>query len=62
MIPVTHVFEGMRAALAGRTDLAPTLAIAFCLNLLWILVAGLTMARVLRVARERGLITKVVTQ
>lgn len=62
LMPVSHVFEGMRAALTGSTDLGPGLALAFGLNLLWIVAAGLTLERVLTVARKKGLITKVGTQ
>lgn len=62
LMPVSHVFEGMRAALAGHTDLGPDLAVGTGLNLLWICAAGLTLERVLRVARSKGLITKVGTQ
>lgn len=62
LMPVSHVFEGMRAALAGRTDLEESLAWAFGLNLLWIVAAGVTLERVLAVARSKGLITRVGTQ
>jgi len=62
LMPVSHVFEGMRAALAGETDLGGELGVAFGLNVVWLGVAGWTMDRVLRVARRRGLITKVGTQ
>lgn len=62
LMPVSHVFEGMRAALSGRTDLGPGLALAFGLNVLWIIAAGVILQKVLTVARSKGLITKVGTQ
>ena len=52
-LPATHVFEGMRAALAGtiRWD---HLAAAFGLNLFWIAAAALLFANQFRAARVRG--------
>lgn len=61
-LPSTHVFEAMRHALAGETHLGQGLGVAFLLNLVWLGFAALTMDRVLRTAREKGLLTKVATQ
>jgi ABC-2 type transport system permease protein len=61
-LPPTHVFEAMRGALAGETRLGQGLGTAFGLNLLWMGAAAVLMHRVLGVARERGLLTKVATQ
>jgi hypothetical protein len=38
------------------------LVLAFGLNLLWLGIASLVMHRVLGIAREKGLLTKVATQ
>jgi len=52
-LPAAHVFEGMRAALAGvvRWD---HLAAAAGLNVLWLLVAAWLFARQFRAARTKG--------
>ncbi|RFC44580.1 MAG: ABC-2 type transport system permease protein [Verrucomicrobia bacterium] len=61
-LPSTHVFEAMRHAMAGNAPIAQGLVLAFGLNLLWLGIASLVMHRVLGIARERGLLTKVATQ
>jgi len=61
-LPSTHVFEAMRFALAGETKLGQGLAIAFLLNLVWLGFAAWMMDRVLKIARDKGLLTKVATQ
>ncbi len=53
-LPSAHVFEGMRAMLAGGAVPWGQLAWAGGLNLLWIGAAGLVFARQFRIARVRG--------
>jgi len=53
-LPAAHVFEGMRAAIAGETILWGHLAAAAGLNLGWMAAAGLLFARQFRAARIRG--------
>ncbi|MEO0446382.1 MAG: ABC transporter permease [Verrucomicrobiota bacterium] len=60
--PVTHVFEAMRAALSGEVHLWQGLGLAFLLNFFWLLLAGAMLFRVLRISREKGLLTKIGTQ
>lgn len=52
-LPASHVFEGMRAALAGRTAWHE-LAAASLLNVAWTAVAAATLTAALRGARQRG--------
>ncbi len=54
MLPASHVFEGMRAALAGHGILWGELGWASGLNLLWLGAATLLFARQFQAARERG--------
>ncbi len=61
-IPVSHVFEGMRDVLAGKSGIGSRLIWAYALNLVWLAISGLVMVRVLKTARERGLLVKVATQ
>jgi len=61
-IPATPVFEGMRKVLQTGQASASLLALAFALNALYLLMAGLLFARVLHVVRTRGLLTKFATQ
>jgi len=61
-IPATPVFEGMRQVLQTGQASASLLALAFALNALYLLMAGLLFARVLHVVRTRGLLTKFATQ
>lgn len=59
LLPPCHVFEGMRAALAGHGLDWPALARATLLNLLYLGASGGLFARTLAQARERGLLVKV---
>ncbi len=52
-LPAAHVFEGMRAVLAGTVAWSH-LGWAVGLNVVWILAAGLLFARQFRAARVRG--------
>ncbi len=54
IVPASHVFEGMRAALlTGRTDWAE-LGWAVAMNLVWLLGATLIFRQQFQVARTRG--------
>jgi ABC-2 type transport system permease protein len=54
LLPSTHVFEGMRAALATGVVRWDHLGAAFGLNMVWMAVAILLFARQFRLARESG--------
>jgi ABC-2 type transport system permease protein len=53
-LPSSHVFEGMRAALAGGATPWGELGWALLLNVLWMAASCLLFARQFGVARERG--------
>ena len=57
-LPPAHVFEGMRSVLSGKAFDWHQLAIAFGLNVLYLILAGLLFARTLASAREKGLLVK----
>ncbi len=59
VIPASHVFEGMRAALLTGAVRWDQLAVAFVLNLVWTALAGLLFARQFRQARLRGALLSV---
>jgi len=58
-LPTTHVFEGMRAVLAGSVFPAGHLAWAFGLNLLFMGAAVWIFIAIFGVARRRGLLLTV---
>jgi len=58
-LPSTHVFEGMRAVLAGGAFPAGELAWAFALNALLLAAAVVIFVGIFRVARRRGLLLSV---
>ncbi len=58
VLPPSHVFEGMRAALATGAMPAKPLITASLLNLAYIILSGWLFARMLATARERGLLVK----
>jgi ABC-2 type transport system permease protein len=60
-LPCTHVFEGMRAVLAGRGFLWDHFWWSIGLNIIFLALAGLFYARVLRTVRQRGLLSKFAT-
>lgn len=60
-LPATHVFEGMRAVLAGQSMPWGHFNAALGLNLLWGLAAGWFFAANLRHVRKTGLLVKVAT-
>lgn len=61
-LPCTHVFEGMRTVLEkGRPEWSELLW-ATVLNVVLLALAGWLFVYVMKVARERGLITKFATQ
>jgi ABC-2 type transport system permease protein len=53
-IPASHVFEGMRAILTQHAVHWDQLAVAFALNAVWMLLAGLLFAWQFRQARVHG--------
>jgi ABC-2 type transport system permease protein len=61
-IPATHVFEGMRAVLAGKGVSAGNLIAAFGLNLVYLMAAGWFFHHMYEVARRKGLLAKLGTQ
>lgn len=58
-LPTTHVFEGMRAVLAGGGFPAAQLAWAAGLNVLYLALAALLFVAIFRVARRRGLLLNI---
>ncbi|MDE2006653.1 MAG: ABC transporter permease [Rhodospirillales bacterium] len=54
LVPASHVFEGMRAALLHGVIRWDQLGLAFALNALWIAGAAVLFARQFREARRRG--------
>jgi ABC-2 type transport system permease protein len=58
-MPATHVFEGMRAALKGQPLDPNQLALAFGLNLLYMIGSALLFRHMFNVARQRGLLAKI---
>ncbi len=62
LFPSTHVFEGMRAVLkTGHPDWS-SMFLAFGLNLVFLLGAGLYFGWMLARVKKRGLLTRVATQ
>jgi ABC-2 type transport system permease protein len=61
-IPATHVFEGMRAVLAGKGISASHLLAAFGLNILYLIAAAWFFQFMFQKAREKGLLAKLGTQ
>ena len=57
-MPPAHIFEGMRAVLAGDGLDPARLLAATGLNLLYLLLAGALFSAMLRLAKERGLLVK----
>lgn len=62
ILPCTHVFEGMRAVLAGNAAPWGLVRSAFLLNLAWGALAAWFFAANLRHVRKTGLLVKVATQ
>ena len=58
-LPTTHVFEGMRAVLAGGAFQAAHLAWAFALNAILLAAAVAIFVGIFRIARRRGLLLSV---
>ena len=54
IVPASHVFEGMRAALLHGTVRWDQLGAAFALNAVWMAAAALLIAHQFREARRRG--------
>lgn len=62
LIPCSHVFEGMRDALQSGTVSWTSLGLSTGLNMLYLALAGMLFVRVMKTAREKGLLTKFVAQ
>jgi ABC-2 type transport system permease protein len=62
VIPATHVFEGMRAVLAGKGISAGHLLAAFGLNAVYLAAAAWFFRFMFHKAREKGLLAKLGTQ
>lgn len=57
-LPPAHIFEGMRSVIAtGHADVS-SLLVACGLNVIYMALAALLFARMLGIARERGLLVK----
>lgn len=61
-LPPAYIFEGMREALNGNSIASSQLLAATGLNLLYLALAGVLFVHVMRIARERGLLTKFSSQ
>lgn len=61
-LPCTHVFEGMRAVLAGKPVPWDGVLFALGLNLIWGGIAAYFFAKNLRHVRKTGLLVKIATQ
>ena len=61
-LPCAYIFEGMRSALKGDPFSGTDLMWATGLNLIYLAAGGLLFAKVMRIARERGLLTKFAAQ
>ena len=61
-LPVTHIFEGMRAVMKTGTMSWSPLCWALALNLVYLALAGGLFAWILNLTRKRGLLTKFSTQ
>jgi ABC-2 type transport system permease protein len=57
-IPATYVFEGMRQVLRGEPMSYYQLVMAFALNIVYLLLAGLFFNHMFNQAREKGLLAK----
>jgi len=60
-VPASHVFENMRAVLAGRTPDAGGLLVAAALDLAYVTAALVFLGYALRHARRRGLLSRLGT-
>jgi ABC-2 type transport system permease protein len=58
LLPPSYVFEGMRAVVAGQPVSSSTLAVAFALSLVYIVLAGWIFERVFRFTVKTGLIAR----
>jgi ABC-2 type transport system permease protein len=58
VLPPSHVFEGMRAALATGAMPARPLVMATALNVVYLALSGWLFSHTLATARERGLLVK----
>lgn len=60
-LPSAHTFEAMRHVIAGHTPTLSMLLTPFGLCALWLTAASLYFAHTLRICRDKGLITRMVT-
>jgi len=61
-LPCSYVFEGMREVLKSGSVSMNSLVLATGLNLIYLALAGVLFVRVMKVAREKGLLTKFASQ
>jgi ABC-2 type transport system permease protein len=57
-LPPSHVFEGMRASILDGSFDFRQFGIAFGLNVVYLVFAGMLFSKVLRTARDKGLLVK----
>jgi ABC-2 type transport system permease protein len=62
IIPCSHIFEGMREGLKTGTVSWESLVFATGTNAVFLILAGMLFVRVMKTAREKGLLTKFVAQ
>ena len=61
-IPCSYIFEGMRDGLNGGAVSWFDLGMATGLNLIYLILAGWLFVSVMNTAREKGLLTKFISQ
>ena len=61
-LPCSYIFEGMREVLKSGSVSISSLGLATGLNLAYLALAGILFVRVMKVAREKGLLTKFASQ
>ncbi len=60
-LPPAHIFEGMRASLAGEAFSWGQMVLALGLSVFYLMLAGWLFARTMVAVRERGLLVKIAT-
>jgi len=62
ILPCSYIFEGMREVLNGDPVDWSSLGIATAINMVYLALAGVLFVRVIKTAREKGLLTKFASQ